>query len=124
VPTSEGPHPAEEAGRDRIELGIEADGQLVGVIQTYEPPDRHLPEGTFEIGVGIADPTMRSAGIGTQAVRLFVEHLREHEGARRVQAVTELNNEAMRRVLDKLGFLPVAQVTVGELEETVFALDL
>jgi RimJ/RimL family protein N-acetyltransferase len=61
--------------RGRIDLAIEADGRLVGEIQTYRPPDRALPPAVYEIGVSLYDPTDRDKGWGTEAVRLFVDWL-------------------------------------------------
>jgi RimJ/RimL family protein N-acetyltransferase len=55
-----------------LDLAIEVDGQLIGGIQTYVPPDRTLPSGAFEIGIVIDEPSMRGKGYGTEAVRLLV----------------------------------------------------
>jgi RimJ/RimL family protein N-acetyltransferase len=88
-----------------IDLAIELDGRLIGEIQTYEPPDRApLPEGWYEIGIGLNDPADRGHGLGTDAFATFVRWLFEEVGAVRVQAPTHETNAAMRAVLTKLGF--------------------
>src|SRR5438093_11056031 len=55
-----------------VDLAIEVDGRKIGEIQTYVPPGRALPADAFEVGIGIADPSLRGKGYGTEAVRLFV----------------------------------------------------
>src|SRR5215210_419789 len=64
-----------------LDLGIEADGRLVGEIDARQPP-RSMPQGVYELGISLfetADPD-------------------------RVQASTWVENRAMRRVFEKLGF--------------------
>jgi RimJ/RimL family protein N-acetyltransferase len=107
----------------RVDLGIEAEGRLIGSIQTYVPTDRALPAGTFEFGIVIYRPEDRGRGFGTAAVTLLIDWLRS-VGATRAQAVTTRENHAMRRCLVKLGFAPAEEVAVQGLSETVFVLDL
>jgi len=84
-------------------LGIEADGRLVGEIDARQPP-RSLPGGVFELGIALFEQADRGRGYGTEAVRLITRHLFDHEDAARVQASTWIENTAMRRVFEKLGF--------------------
>ena len=95
----------------RIDLGIEADGRLIGDIQTYRPGDRDLPPAVYEIGVALYDRGDRGKGLGTEAVRLFVDWLFQH-GGRRVQAGTTAANPPMRRVFEKLGFRVLGDLEV------------
>lgn len=96
----------------RLDLAIEADGLLVGEIGTYRPPNRTLPPHWFELGIGLFDEASRGKGHGTEAIVLLLDWLFGEEGATRVQAATVPDNAAMRRVLEKLGF--VADRTVKE----------
>ncbi len=84
-------------------LGIDADGRLVGEIQA-RCPENGMPPGVFEIGLGLFEAKDRGKGIGRRAVALMTARLFERHGAHRVQAGTDLDNGAMRGVLDRLGF--------------------
>lgn len=84
-------------------LGIVSDGRLAGEIQARQP-EMGLPPGVFEIGIEIFDPEERGNGIGRRALGLFLIHLFEEEHAHRVQLTTDVDNAAMRRVAEHLGF--------------------
>jgi RimJ/RimL family protein N-acetyltransferase len=84
-------------------LGIVADGHLAGEIQARQP-EMGLPPGVFEIGIEVFDPTVRGTGIGRRALRQFLVHLFVEEHAHRVQLTTDVDNAAMRRVAEHLGF--------------------
>jgi RimJ/RimL family protein N-acetyltransferase len=87
-----------------LDLGIESDGRLVGEIDARHPP-RTMPEGVFELGISLFDVNDRGRGLGTEAIRLLTRYLFEREQAGRVQASTWVENHAMRRVFEKLGFV-------------------
>lgn len=89
--------------KGEILLGIEADGRLVGEIQARRP-ENAMPPGVFELGIGLFDEAERGKGIGSKAVALMAKRLVDEEGAHRVQAGTDLENVAMRKVLERLGF--------------------
>jgi RimJ/RimL family protein N-acetyltransferase len=84
-------------------LGITAEGHLAGEIQARQP-DMGLPPGVFEIGIEVFDPAVRGTGIGRRALELFVTHLFEQERAHRVQLTTDVDNVAMQRVAEHVGF--------------------
>jgi RimJ/RimL family protein N-acetyltransferase len=84
-------------------FAIEADGRLVGDVQGRSS-DHALPPGVWEIGIELWDEADRRRGLGREAVALLSSYLFEHEGATRVQATTDVGNDAMRRTLDALGF--------------------
>ena len=86
-----------------LDLGIEAEGRLVGEIDARQPP-RSMPQGVFELGISLFDTADRGRGLGTDAIRLLTRHLFREEEAARVQASTWVENHAMRRVFQKLGF--------------------
>jgi RimJ/RimL family protein N-acetyltransferase len=87
-----------------LDLGIETGGRLVGEVDARHPP-RTMPEGVFELGISLFDVADRGRGLGTEAIRLLTRYLFEREDARRVQASTWVENHAMRRVFEKLGFV-------------------
>ena len=87
-----------------LQLAIEAGGRLVGDVQARQP--KHgLPAGAYEIGIGLYDPADRGKGYGGAAVRALTELLFRDHGAGRVQASTSVDNVAMRRVLERLGYV-------------------
>ena len=86
-----------------ILLGIEVDGRLVGEIQARRP-ENAMPPGVFELGIGLFAEADRGKGIGSKAVAQMTRRLMDEEGAHRVQAGTDLENVAMRTVLEHLGF--------------------
>jgi RimJ/RimL family protein N-acetyltransferase len=86
-----------------LDLAIDADGSLVGEIDARHPP-RAMPPGVFELGIAFFDEEARGRGYGTEAIALLTAHLFAELGAERVQASTAVDNSAMRRVFEKLGF--------------------
>jgi len=63
-----------------------------------------MPPGVWELGIELWDAADRGRGIGRQSIALLSSHLFEREDAIRVQATTDVDNAAMRRVLEHLGF--------------------
>jgi RimJ/RimL family protein N-acetyltransferase len=90
--------------RGCLDLAIDRDGQLVGVIQARTRPAQTLPTGVYEIGVILYQPLHRGHGYGAEAVELLTTWLFETGKAERVQASTDVGNSAMRAVLARLGF--------------------
>ena len=86
-----------------LDLGIEADGRLVGDISARSPKNA-FPPGVFEIGITIFADEDRGKGYGREATDLITSHLFATADAGRVQATTAVDNAAMRRVLEALGF--------------------
>jgi RimJ/RimL family protein N-acetyltransferase len=84
-----------------IELVVERDGELIGDIQARAPKNG-FPPGVCEIGITLFEHA-RGQGVGREAVELFTGHLFD-EGVERVQASTAVDNAAMRRVLERLGY--------------------
>lgn len=87
-----------------LDLGIEAEGRLVGDISARNPKNA-FPPGVFEIGITIFEDEDRGRGYGREATELVTTHLFEAAAAGRVQATTAVDNLAMRRVLEALGFI-------------------
>lgn len=87
----------------KLDLGIEAEGRLVGDAGARAPRGAFPPD-VFEIGVTLYDAADRGRGYGLETTKLVTDHLFATEGAERVQATTADWNTPMRRVLEKLGF--------------------
>lgn len=87
-----------------LDLGIEAEGRLVGDI-TARNPRYAFPPGVFEFGISVFEAADRGKGYGRDATGLLTSHLFDEHGAGRVQATTAVDNLAMRRVLESLGFV-------------------
>lgn len=115
APKGTGPRELAERVRDRIRrsgsfidgvviFAIEADGRLVGEVQARQPVNG-LPPGVFELGIELFEHGDRGQGLGADAITTATRHLFEHEGAHRVQLTTDVDNAAMRRVAERLGFV-------------------
>lgn len=96
---------ARSGSRNKWELlfAIEGAGRLVGEIQARHAEDT-MPPGVHELGIEIWDRSDRRRGFGSAAIAALTGYLFEHEEATRVQASTDLDNEGMRRTLERLGF--------------------
>jgi RimJ/RimL family protein N-acetyltransferase len=106
--------PDEEAFRARLrrsgrlvdgelDLAVDLDGALIGRIQTFLPPGRLLPPGTFEVGIGLREHA-QGQGHGREALALFTDWLFEHADAEVVESATDPANAAMRAVFDRVGW--------------------
>jgi RimJ/RimL family protein N-acetyltransferase len=92
------------AKTDLLYLAIEADGTLAGEVDAR----RHstgLPAGVCELGIHLYEPERRGRGLGTEALRLLITYLFDDQGAERLEVRTSLDNPAMCRVLEALGFV-------------------
>jgi len=61
-------------------------------------------QGVVDIGMLLAIPEMRGNGIGEEALRLFVDYLFRTKILARIQFQTRVENIAMRRIGEKVGF--------------------
>jgi RimJ/RimL family protein N-acetyltransferase len=84
-------------------FAIEADERLVGDAQG-RCSDTAMPPGVWEIGLELWEDADRGHGLGRETVRLLTTYLFAEQEAIRVQASTDVDNRAMRGVLDRLGF--------------------
>jgi ribosomal-protein-alanine N-acetyltransferase len=87
-----------------LDFAIVGDGRLVGEIDARRP-EFAIPPGVFEIGIAMFEGSDRGKGYGREAVELLTSHLFDSGIAERVQAGTWVENAAMRRVLERLGFV-------------------
>lgn len=93
-----------------LDLAVDLDGAAIGRIQTFVPPDRELPPGTFDIGIGLHTEA-RGQGYGTEALALLAGWLFEHAGAEVLEGATDPANAAMRAVLRHCGWTDTGLVT-------------
>lgn len=84
-------------------FAIEAAGRLVGEVQARQPING-LPPGVFELGIELFEDDDRGQGLGADAVAAITRHLFVDEAAHRVQLTTDVENEAMSRVAERVGF--------------------
>jgi [ribosomal protein S5]-alanine N-acetyltransferase len=89
--------------RTQLRLAIEADGSLAGDIQARRDEDA-MPPGVFELGLGVF-AGVRGRGLGTEALALMTSYLFDEEQAHRVQLSTDVDNAAMRRIAERIGFV-------------------
>lgn len=86
-----------------MDLAIDLDGAAIGRIQTFVPPGRALPAGTFDVGIGLREDA-RGRGYGREALTLLTDWLFEHAAAQIVEAPTDRANVAMRTVFQRAGW--------------------
>jgi RimJ/RimL family protein N-acetyltransferase len=86
-----------------LDLAIDLDGTSIGRIQTFVPPGRPLPPGTFEVGIGLREDA-RGNGHGREALALLTDWLFQHAAAEAVEAPTDPANAAMRAVFQRVGW--------------------
>ena len=84
-----------------LNLAVEADGRLVGDVQARA---QGVPHGVVELGITLFRTDDRGRGLGREAVALLTQHLFDAQLAERVQGSTDVENAAMRRVFELLGF--------------------
>jgi RimJ/RimL family protein N-acetyltransferase len=84
---------------------VNLDGETIGDCGTHGPPDA---AGVVEIGYGLAAP-FRGRGYGSEVVAAITTWLLSRPDVRVVKATVLSRNAASRRVLEKAGFLLVAE---------------
>jgi len=89
---------------DLLYLAIEAEDTLAGEVDARRR-STGLPPGVFELGIDLYERERRGRGFGTEALRLLIIYLFDDEAAERLEVRTSLDNAAMCRVLEKLGFV-------------------
>ena len=92
------------AGPDARKTWIVADGRRAGFVRLFDLGD-DTP--MFDLRLRAAD---RGRGLGTAAVRWLTGHLfAERPDTRRIEATTRADNVAMRRVLERCGYVQEAR---------------
>jgi len=80
---------------------IEVDGDLIGWVNRYQE-DKHSD--ACMIGIDICEDEMLGRGLGTAALRLWVDYLFSSGVFHRIGLATYSFNGAMQRLAGKLGF--------------------
>ena len=94
----------------RLKFEIELDGRHVGWVSRYFDLDTvENPEKIPAVGIDVPERDARGSGVGTEALRQFIDYLKRC-GYRRVYTQTWSGNVRMLRVAEKLGFVPYACV--------------
>ena len=93
-----------------LDLAIDLGGVSIGRIQTFVPPGRALPRGTFELGIELREKA-RNQGYGREALALLTDWLFEHAAAEVVGASTDPANVAMRTVFQRVGWMAAGSLT-------------
>ena len=86
-----------------LDLAIDLDGEPIGRIQTFVPPEREISSDTYYIGIGLRQ-SGRGQGHGREAMTLLTDWLFASAGATSVEAPTDPQNIAMRTVFDRIGW--------------------
>lgn len=86
----------------RLDLGVDAEGRLVGHVEARQPKEA-MPRGVFELGISIFEDE-RGKGYGRAAIEVLTQLLLDEHDAHRVQGSTDLANAAMRAVFEQLGY--------------------
>jgi RimJ/RimL family protein N-acetyltransferase len=84
-------------------LAVVIAGTVAG-IASWRAKDRGGPPGVcYEIGVALV-PDYRGQGHGVTAQRMLVDHLFQFTTVHRIEALTDAENVAERRALERIGF--------------------
>jgi RimJ/RimL family protein N-acetyltransferase len=83
---------------------------VIGRIQTFTPPGRVLPAGTFDVGIGLREHA-RGRGHGREALDLLTGWLFRHAAAQVVEGSTDPANAPMRAVFQRAGWALAGPVT-------------
>jgi [ribosomal protein S5]-alanine N-acetyltransferase len=91
-------------GADSSFLAVDlGDESLAGIVSWRTVLSGGPPGGCLEIGI-LLFPEHRGRGVGTAAQRLLVDYLFATTLANRLQAVTDVDNIAEQRALERVGF--------------------
>lgn len=88
---------------DGLDLAVEVDGRLVGAVQAVGRYYR-LPPNVYELGIEFFEPADRGRGLGRAVLVDFIPRVFANE-AIRLQGRTHIENGAMIRLFDRLGFV-------------------
>ena len=104
-----------------LDLAIDLDGESIGRIQTFVPPDRPLGPGVFAVGMALREHA-RGQGHGREALTLLTDWLLEHAAAQRGEGGTDPANVAMQTVFQRAGWEFVGTLTELSREWMLYAI--
>ena len=90
--------------RETVVYAIEADGELIGVVQYSEEDDPDYRHAGIDIAVATA---WQGRGYGTEALRVVARHLIEDRGHHRLTIDPSATNVRAIRAYENVGFRPV-----------------
>ena len=94
----------ERSDPDTTVYVIEVEGELAGVIQSYEETDEDYRHAGMDISVA---PRFHGAGVAVDALRTLARHLIDHDGHHRLVIDPAAHNDRAIACYRKLGFQPV-----------------
>jgi RimJ/RimL family protein N-acetyltransferase len=86
-----------------LDYAIEIDGRLVGAVQAQNGLF-HLPPNVYELGIELYETADHGHGLGTAVLHQFIPQVFQHS-ALRLQGHTHIENEPMRRLFRRFGFV-------------------
>lgn len=92
-------------------LTVLVDDRIAGLLQFEEEDDPMYKQAWMDIYLA---PAVRGRGLGVEAVRLLLEHLRQDLGHHRVLIDPAAANTAAIRAYEKAGFRPVGTMRFAE----------
>ena len=95
LPEKEAPSPRKST------VIVTRDGKPLGWVNRYRP--KNDPE-DWHVGIDICEDAYLNRGLGTEALRLWVDYLFENSDVHRISLGTWSFNERMMRVAEKAGF--------------------
>jgi RimJ/RimL family protein N-acetyltransferase len=88
---------------DGLDLAVDIDGRLAGAVQALGRFFQ-LPPNVYELGIEFFEPADRGRGLGRTVLVEFVPLVFGH-GAIRLQGRTHVENGAMIRLFERVGFV-------------------
>lgn len=99
------------ADDDDVQLTIEADGRIVGLIQFGEEDDPDYRHASIDIYI---DPARHRLGYATDAIETLIDYLIDEHGHHRLTTDPAADNEAAIRCYGSVGFQPVGVMRAYE----------
>jgi aminoglycoside 6'-N-acetyltransferase len=89
---------------EQTRLTILLDEEIAGMVQYWEEPAPRYRYATIDL---FLDPELHGRGLGTEALRLLIEHLTAERGHHRLTIDPAVDNVVAIRCYEKVGFRPV-----------------
>jgi aminoglycoside 6'-N-acetyltransferase len=87
-----------------VTFAIQADGEVIGLIQYWEEPDPDYRHAALDI---FLHPDWHGRGLGADAIRTLARHLFEDRGHHRLTIDPAAGNQRAIRAYQRVGFRPV-----------------
>ncbi len=111
VAAGEGGHEPGRVGLAPQRQAVEADGQVIGLIQYWEEQDPDYRHAAIDI---FLHPDWHGRGLGADAIRTLARYLFERRGHHRITIDPAAHNAAAIRCYEKAGFKPVGVLRLAE----------